>query len=71
MSVHAICPSARCRKIVTFEGDVRGRVVTCRYCEMQFRVPQVRRPHDRQPGERGAAGVTPDEATPSRFIDHR
>ena len=42
MAVHAICPSLRCRKILSFNDDVRGTVVTCRYCSMQFRVPRVR-----------------------------
>lgn len=43
MGVHAICPSLRCRKILTLADDVRGTTVTCRYCQMQFRVPQIRR----------------------------
>ncbi|MEO6436870.1 MAG: hypothetical protein ABIP55_14075 [Tepidisphaeraceae bacterium] len=42
MAVHVICPSLRCRKILTLADDVRGTVVTCRYCKMQFRVPQKR-----------------------------
>ena len=42
MSVHAICPNTRCQKILEFPGDVRGHEVTCRYCSMRFRVPQVR-----------------------------
>lgn len=44
MGVHVVCPSLRCRKILTLPDDVRGTTVTCRYCEMQFRVPQIRRP---------------------------
>ena len=43
MSFHVICPSLRCRKIVTVADEARGSLVTCRYCNMQFRVPQVRR----------------------------
>jgi hypothetical protein len=43
MAVHVICPSLRCRKILTLVDSVRGSLVTCRYCQMQFRVPQVRR----------------------------
>ena len=43
MAVHVICPSLRCRKILSFGDDVRGANVTCRYCQMQFRVPQLRR----------------------------
>jgi hypothetical protein len=42
MAVHAICPSLRCRKILTMDDEVRGTVVTCRYCSMQFRVPRIR-----------------------------
>jgi hypothetical protein len=43
MSFHVICPSLRCRKILTLADEARGGVVTCRYCTMQFRVPQARR----------------------------
>jgi hypothetical protein len=43
MAVHVICPSLRCRKILTLADDVRGQVVNCRYCDMQFRVPAPRR----------------------------
>jgi hypothetical protein len=44
MAVHVICPSMRCRKILTLGDEARGTNVTCRFCQMQFRVPQVRRP---------------------------
>jgi hypothetical protein len=43
MAVHVICPSLRCRKILVLADEVRGTNVTCRYCQMQFRVPQIRR----------------------------
>ena len=42
MAVHVICPSLRCRKILTLDDEVRGTLVTCRYCQMQFRVPAPR-----------------------------
>ena len=42
MAVHVICPSLRCRKILTLGDEVRGTLVTCRYCSMQFRVPRQR-----------------------------
>jgi hypothetical protein len=44
MTVHVICPSLSCRKILILPEDVRGTSVTCRYCQMQFRVPDLRRP---------------------------
>jgi hypothetical protein len=44
MAVHAICPSVRCRKILTLADDVRGTVVKCRYCNMEFRIPLPQRP---------------------------
>ena len=53
MAVHVVCPSLRCRKILTLNDDVRGTNVTCRYCQMQFRVPQIRRAAD----ARRAAGA--------------
>ena len=43
MAYHVICPSLRCRKVLTLADENRGTLVTCRYCNMQFRVPQVRR----------------------------
>ena len=43
MAVHVICPSLRCRKILTLGDDVRGTLVKCRYCDMEFRVPANRR----------------------------
>ena len=43
MAVHVICPSLRCRKILSLGDEVRGTVITCRYCNMQFRVPAPRR----------------------------
>jgi hypothetical protein len=43
MSFHVICPSLRCRKIVTLPDESRGQQVSCRYCGMEFRVPQIRR----------------------------
>ena len=57
MAVHVICPSLRCRKILTLSDEVRGTNVTCRYCQMQFRVPQIRRPIE-----------TPRVNTPSRHV---
>ena len=46
MAFHVICPSLRCRKVLTLSDESRGTLVTCRYCNMQFRVPQARRqPH--------------------------
>ena len=49
MAVHVICPSLRCRKILTLADEVRGTNVTCRYCQMQFRVPDLRRPAEARP----------------------
>ena len=43
MAVHVMCPSLRCRKILTLADEVRGTLVSCRYCTMQFRVPAPRR----------------------------
>lgn len=43
MAVHAICPSVRCRKILTLADEARGTVVKCRYCNMEFRIPRPQR----------------------------
>ena len=44
MAVQLICPSLRCRKILTVPDDVRGKLVRCQYCQNQFRVPTPKRP---------------------------
>jgi hypothetical protein len=43
MPIHVICPSLKCRKILSMPEDVRGSLVKCRYCEMEFRVPRINR----------------------------
>ena len=55
MAVHVICPSLRCRKILTLGDEVRGTLVTCRYCNMEFRVPAPRQAPPAQKFVRGQA----------------
>jgi hypothetical protein len=43
MAVQLICPSLRCRKILTVPEEVRGKLVKCQYCQTQFRVPAVKK----------------------------
>ena len=59
MSFHVICPSLRCRKILTLPDEARGALVTCRYCSMQFRVPQYRaaRGHQNTPSNAPSRGT--------------
>jgi hypothetical protein len=64
MSVHLICPSLKCRKILTMSDDVRGALVNCRYCGMQFRVPRPNRPHMAVPAVVNGS-ATPASASPS------
>jgi hypothetical protein len=49
MSFHVICPSLRCRKILSLADEARGSLVSCRYCGMDFRVPQIRRRRETVP----------------------
>ena len=65
MAVHVICPSLRCRKILTLADEVRGKNVTCRYCQMQFRVPQLRRAADAPSATTAAATTTKTPAKPA------
>ena len=60
MSFHVICPSLRCRKILTLPDGARGALVTCRYCSMQFRVPQYR------PASARTRQTVPPTSLPSR-----
>jgi hypothetical protein len=62
MSVHVICPSLRCRKILSLGEEVRGTLVACRYCQMQFRVPQLRRPFNHAATAAGAAASSATSA---------
>jgi hypothetical protein len=57
MAVHVICPSLRCRKILELGDDVRGTVVTCRYCQMQFRVPRPPQRNPATPALRGRSNA--------------
>jgi hypothetical protein len=51
MAVQLICPSLRCRKILSVPDDVRGKLVKCQHCQSMFRVP------DRKQGGPAAAGA--------------
>lgn len=44
MACQLICPSLRCRKILTVPDDVRGKLVKCQHCQTMFRVPEARKP---------------------------
>ena len=63
MSFHVICPSLRCRKILTLSDEARGALVTCRYCSMQFRVPQYRAPAARNRQTGAASNQLPPRGT--------
>jgi LSD1 subclass zinc finger protein len=39
MAIQLICPSLKCRKLLTVPDDVRGKMVKCQYCQTTFRVP--------------------------------
>lgn len=42
MPVQLICPSLRCRKILSVPDQVRGKLVKCQHCRTMFRVPESR-----------------------------
>ncbi len=44
MPVQMICPSLRCRKILSVPDEVRGKLVKCQHCQTMFRVPELKRP---------------------------
>jgi LSD1 subclass zinc finger protein len=43
MPVQMICPSLKCRKILSVPDDVRGKLVKCQHCQTMFRVPEARK----------------------------
>jgi hypothetical protein len=60
MAIHVICPSLRCRKILELADNARGTVVTCRYCDMHFRVPHIKRTPATTPTETGSSVAVKD-----------
>ncbi len=44
MPVQMICPSLKCRKILSVPDEVRGKLVKCQHCQTMFRVPDARKP---------------------------
>jgi hypothetical protein len=42
MPIQLICPSLKCRKLLTVPDDVRGKMVKCKHCQTAFRVPEPR-----------------------------
>jgi LSD1 subclass zinc finger protein len=46
MPVQLVCPSLRCRKLLSVPEEVRGLVVRCAYCQTTFRVPTAKKPGD-------------------------
>jgi predicted Zn finger-like uncharacterized protein len=40
MPVQLICPSLKCRKLLTVPDEVRGKMVKCGHCQTTFRVPE-------------------------------
>jgi hypothetical protein len=45
-TVMMICPNLKCRKMLRVPGQFRGQHVKCRYCQITFEVPIVRKPGD-------------------------
>jgi hypothetical protein len=43
MPVQLICPNLRCRKILSVPDEVRGKLVKCQHCQMNFRVPDAQK----------------------------
>jgi LSD1 subclass zinc finger protein len=52
MSVQLICPSLRCRKILSVPDEFRGKSVKCQYCHTLLRVPEA---GDKKPASATAA----------------
>lgn len=40
MAVQLICPSLKCRKILSVPEEFRGKTVKCQYCHTVLRVPE-------------------------------
>ncbi len=43
MPVQLICPSLKCRKVLSVPDEVRGKLVKCQHCQTMFRVPEARK----------------------------
>jgi LSD1 subclass zinc finger protein len=44
MAVQLICPNLKCRKLLVVPDGVRGKLVKCQHCQIQFRVPESKTP---------------------------
>ncbi|HEV8608200.1 MAG TPA: hypothetical protein VGQ99_22885 [Tepidisphaeraceae bacterium] len=44
MAVQLICPNLKCRKLLVVPDEVRGKMVKCQHCQIQFRVPESKTP---------------------------
>jgi len=63
-SVRLICPSLRCRAILSVPTDVRGKTIRCRSCGTRVKVPANLKPTPGAPTT--AAPQQPaDQSTPS------
>ncbi len=56
-----ICPNLRCGRTVVAADNMRGKVVRCAHCQMNFMVPQAPRGT-----ERHDASHTPESAAPGK-----
>ena len=42
MPVQMLCPSLKCRKILSVPDEARGKLVKCQYCQGMLRVPAAK-----------------------------
>ncbi len=60
--IRIMCPNLSCQRILAVPEQARGRIVRCRLCGMNIRIPAGRapeppkKPPSKEPGSKASAG---------------
>lgn len=54
-SVRIMCPNLRCRAVLAVPGEARGRMVRCRSCATNIRIPEKKTAGDASASQQGDA----------------
>ena len=67
--IRIMCPNLSCQRILAVPEQARGRIVRCRMCGMNIRIPEGKAP-EAQP-QKQASDEEGDEASAGKGADHR
>jgi len=61
--IRVMCPNLRCRAVLAVPEDTRGRLVRCRNCGMNVKIPQKNESSPPPPPAGAAASATGQPST--------